>query len=127
MRLTLGGMSLGVGARIVISSNVWTAWLRLTLDAIALAMTVARRLDRIVVIGFGRPQVGVGVFKFLGRSRCANRECTLPRQVLLSFFAGDRFWTTDGHLGNCVVGHLADQELFADAVFRDELFRLLSS
>ena len=124
VRLRLGGMSLGVGARIVISFNVWPAWLRLTLDAIALAMTVRADLDRVVEIGGGCLPVGFGVLELLGRARSALGERTLPRQVLLGFLACDLFLDDGGHLGDGVVGNLADQELLADSVFLDELFGL---
>ena len=50
-------------------------------------------------------------------ARCRERCCW-------AFLAGDRFWTTAGDLGDGVVGHLADQQLFADAVFLDEFFGL---
>ena len=44
--------------------------------------------------------------------------------MLLGSFACDPFLDDGGHLGDCVVGNLADQELFADSVFLDELFGL---
>ena len=55
-------MSLGVGARMIISFNVWLGLAQGDLGGDGVGDDGARRLDRVVVVGGGVSPVVLGVF-----------------------------------------------------------------
>ena len=125
VRVRLGGRSLGMGTRMIMSFKRLLGLAQGDLGRDGVGDDGARRLDRVVVVGGGGSPVVLGVIELLGRAGAALGQRTLTRQVLQGFLAGDPLLDDGGDLGDRLVGHLADQELLADAVLLDELLGLL--
>ena len=84
-----------------------------------------RRLYGVGVIGGSALPVVFRIVEFLRGACAALGQYALTCQVLQCFLAGEPLVDDGGDLGNGVVCHVADEQLFADAVLLDEFLRLL--